>query len=304
MGESYLPQRLATLQVQPRVGLYDGFGRRLSLAFDVRAEAEGVARTIGDTVIAIREGRAQFRRLALENIDIEPIGRAFTPRPHRIRFRGPWWVVGASTPIHGMVGVAQEGIRVVEMTVNGRVVDSTLRFDHPVGVPLHVVLTFAYTTAGTTANYIVGAGPSWLPPAAVIRLAGLPRPVMDAWQTVEFDVPPASRPGHQHLILLFRAEDSVEHLFSATNWAVGEPVWGDGNDVVETLTETQIQALRRDGVVTYDRYLMRQYPGRRAQGVVNGIKIEQVLGPPTPTYESSPLIGTAIEIDFIGPDRR
>jgi len=44
-------------------------------------------------------------------------------------------VVGASAPIHGMVGVAQEGIRVVEMTVNGRVVDSTLRLDHPGGVP-------------------------------------------------------------------------------------------------------------------------------------------------------------------------
>ncbi|MEY4609138.1 MAG: hypothetical protein RL625_1355, partial [Gemmatimonadota bacterium] len=304
MGESYLPQRLATLQVQPRVGVYDGFGRRLLLSGEVRAEAEGIARTIGDTVISLREGRAQFRRLALANIAVQPIGEAFTPQPHRIRFRGPGWVLGTSAPVHGMIGVEQEGIRVVELSVNGRAVDSTLRVTLPVGEPLHFVLTLSYTTAGITSNYIVGAGPTWLPPKeSVIRLAGLPRPVIDAWQTVEFDVPPASGPGHHHLLILFRAEDSVEHLFSATNWAVGTPVWGDGNDLAATLTEGQITQLRRDGQITIDRYLMRQYLGRRAQGSVNGVKIQQVLGPLTPVYQSTPIIGTAIEIDFVVSDR-
>lgn len=302
LGEVFMDQRIGTLQVQPRVGVYDGFGRRLRLDGTVRAVAEGSTRLIGDTVIPLRDGRAQFRKLALTSLEPDPEQQGSSPVPQRIRFSGPGWILGTTATVHGMVGVTQEGVRIVEGTVNGQPIDSTLRVRLPRGARLAFELTIEYTTSGTTQNYVVGAGPTWLDPAtSVIRLAGLPRPVIGAWQTVQFEVPPAERAGHQHLIILFRAEDSVQHLFSATNWSVGAPVWDDGNDIVSTLTEAKIDTLRRSGVVSIDRYLLARYEGRQAQIAVGGIRIERAGGLSGPTYATAPLMGTAIEIDFYEP---
>jgi len=166
---------------------------------------------------------------------------------------------------------------------------------------LEVELTFSYTTPETTVNYVVGAGPTWLDPqTSVIRLAGLPRPIIDAWQTVEFEVSAARRPGHHHLLLLFRAEDSVDHLFSATNWAAGPPVWGDGNDLTTVITEAQVQELRREGVFQFDRYLQGRYRTQQAQLPGLGRRLIRYRD----VYEAlTPIQGAAIEVDFVEPPR-
>lgn len=302
LGEAFMRQRLGALQVQPRVGVYDGFGRRLRIAGSVRAEGQSGTRLIGDTVISLQDGRAQFQKLALTELIADSSLGGVSPVTQRIRFRGSGLILGTSSVVHGMVGPLLEGFRVIRASINGQVLDSTLVARLPVGDPLRIELTFSYTTAGTTANYVVGAGPTWLDPAtSLVRIAGLPRPVIDAWQTVEFEIPAAVRPGHQHILLLFRAEDSVEHLFSATNWAVGLPIWGDGNDLVSTLTEAQIQQLRQDGLVRFDRYLMRRYATPQAQGALGGHRVERDIE--SDGVNPTQLVGTAIEIDFFERDR-
>jgi len=241
--------------------------------------------------------------LVLTDFVLDSSGGGLTPVPQRLRFHGSGLIVGTSTLIHGMVGATSDGIRIIRASINGQELDSTLTARIPAGTPLQVELTFSYTTPATTVNYVVGAGPTWLDPrTSVIRLAGLPRPVIDAWQSVEFDVPASPSPGHHHLLILFRAEDSVDHLFSATNWAMGAPIWGDGNDIAATVTEAQVQALRRDGRFSYDLYLQSPYRTKQAQPVLSGRRINRRLWEVT-QFESTPIQGAAIEIDFFQPGR-
>ena len=302
LGEAHMWQRIGSLQVQPRVGIYDGFGRRLRIAGRVRAVGVAGTRLVGDTILDLSDGRAQFQKLALTELVPDTSLGGSVPVPQRIRFHGSGLILGTSSVVHGMVGPLLEGMRIIRASINGEVLDSTLVARVPVGTPLQVELTFSYTTPNTTANYVVGAGPTWLDPkASLIRISGLPRPVIDAWQTVEFDIAASSRPGHHHVLVLFRAEDSVEHLFSATNWAAGLPVWGDGNDLASSLSESEIQILRRDGVFWYDRYLMRNYATQQAQGALGGIRLDRSI--PSETTEATPIMGSAIEIDFFVRDR-
>jgi hypothetical protein len=163
------------------------------------------------------------------------------------------------------------------------------------GDSIPVELTFEYTTTSATANYVVAAAPSWVSPReGTVRVAGLPRPVRLAWQTVRFVLPPAS-PGHRHVVLAFGAEDSADHLMSATNWTVGPPVWGDGNDLAE-LSETQVQMLRRAGRVWVDRYLFRSYQGRLAQVKFGTEALFSVQTVVQPRYDRWAVLGGAIEL--------
>jgi len=56
------------------------------------------------------------------------------------------------------------------------------------------------------------------------------------------------RPGTYRLIFVFQAETTVDYILSGTNWTVGRPVWGDGNDVARWSRE-QLDAADRAGQV-------------------------------------------------------
>jgi DNA-binding SARP family transcriptional activator len=252
------------LVVQPRVALYDGFGRRRpELAVPVRVK--GVrTRVLGDTVRRVDEGRVQFERLALAPVPRERAGD--DARPPLLVFEGPWWVRSTTVDVSGVWwDHVHDRLRVVRAAVNGRPVDVR----QPIAVPLHedslrFTLTYEFTTDNATANYVVGVGTSWQPHAnSVVRVAGLPRPVVDAWQTVRFAVPAPSRKGAYHVILAMGTEDSVDHLFSATNWAVGAPIWNDGNDL-QDLSPSQRTFLRDSGWVVQQRAITGRYRGPEA----------------------------------------
>ena len=283
------------LVVQPRIALYDGFGRRRDdLDVTVRVQGER-ALVMGDTLRQTEHGRAQFERLALE-----PVPRptaAGDARPPQLVFRGPWWVRDARVEVSGAWwdGV-RDRFRVVRTTVNDRPVGS----DHVVTVragedSLRLTITFEFTTDNATANYVVGAGSSWQPHASsVVRVAGLPRPVVDAWQTVRFAVPAPRRGGPYHLVLAMGTEDSVEHLFSATNWAVGDPVWDDGNDL-QDLTPRQRAFLRDSGWVLQPGALTGRYRGPQGALAVGDTGWRIGVGEYVSTGELL-VIGTAFEV--------
>jgi hypothetical protein len=57
-----------------------------------------------------------------------------------------------------------------------------------------------------------------------------------------------------------RADDSVNHLFSGTNWVLGAPVWNDGNDLHD-LNSVDRAFLRDSGWVMAPLYRNAIYAG-------------------------------------------
>ena len=81
---------------------------------------------------------------------------------------------------------------------------------------------------------------------------------------------------------------------SGTNWAVGAPVWGDGNDLAE-LPEAQVQTLWRTGRVQVDRYLLRSYQGRLAHVKFGSDVLPALQSVVEPQYDPMVILGGAIE---------
>ena len=285
--------RVVVLYVQPRVSVRNAWEQRYTrFSGQVRVHTPfGELR--GDSIGALEDGEVQFRELGILFPGVNEI-----PEDRRapvLRFSGPGFIVGSSPVV---VRGAQVGepthFAIRRLVVAGQPVPVTEAARVVAGDSIPVELTFEYTTTSATANYVVAASPNWVPPReGTIRLAGLPRPVWLAWQTVRFVLPPAP-PGHRHVVLAFGAEDSADHLMSGTNWAVGAPVWGDGNDLAE-LPEAQVQTLWRTGRVQVDRYLLRSYQGRLAHVKFGSDVLPAVQSVVEPQYDPMLVLGGAIE---------
>ncbi|WKW11499.1 AAA family ATPase [Pseudogemmatithrix spongiicola] len=217
------------LEVQPRVRVEDGFGRpwRTPLAVAVRTDA---GRLFGDTIRTTRDGTAQFERLALQ---LDAVEASEPARQVHLLVTGPWFVRAARAPMTGVfTGTVGDDFRITKLEVNRVPVGDSLIVDVAAGDSLLVDLTFQYTTVRATANYLVGAAATWEPREdASIRLAGLPRPVHEAWRHVTFSLRAPSAPGNHYVVVLFGLDDTVEHMFASTNWMFGAPRWNDGDDI-------------------------------------------------------------------------
>lgn len=284
----------APFYVQPRVAVANRLGYRFR-SWRGAVRVRGLdGRIVGDSVQPLDGGRAQFTRLGL-------VFEAWPTSPSRegarLRLMGPGLVMGTTVHVRGVVPALEADWRIVTAVVNGVALDSTRRATVAVGDSVHVRLTFEYTTTAATANYVVAGAPSWLPPqTGAVRVAGLPRPVREAWQTVAFTLPGRPVPGHGHLVLVFGGEDTADHLSSATNWSVGSPVWGDGNDLAE-VPEAAVQSLRRERLITIPKYLYGSYAGRLAYPVI-GDSVERGGIAAGPVYTAIVLRGDAIEFEF------
>jgi hypothetical protein len=170
-------------------------------------------------------------------------------RPVNVEFHGPWWLRPARAEIPGLnTAVGQDGFRIISVKANGMPVGEDLIVMAKARDSLRFDVVFEYTTMHSTANYIVGAMPTWgRRDASAIRLAGLPRPVVNAWRSVSFAVAPPGQPGEHYVVILMDMEDTVEHMFSGTSWQTGVPVWNDGNDILDQPREV-FEDLRRSGL--------------------------------------------------------
>jgi hypothetical protein len=285
-----------TLIVQPRVSVRNGFGRALRLNLPVTMTVPN-ALVRGDSVVMLRGGLHQFERLLVER---DPA----LPPPLRadwhITARGPWWVRGTSARIGGS-GAADlaHGFRAVSLRVTGGELIDTMHVRARLGDSLRFDLTFEYSTTLSTANYVVAGTPTWGERrASVIRLGGLPSPVERAWQTVTFSVPPPPGPGMHHVVIVLGLEDEAANVLSSTNWAVGEPVWYDGNDVVD-LPPSAFETLRRTGLLTIPEYLHRFYQGRLPDVRLGDTIIRNSAWNDRPGRRPQNHSGIAIRIDVV-----
>jgi len=262
--------------VQPRVVIRDGFGRLRPL-HGVPVQVRGVrAQLDGDTARLSEGGRVQFEALTLSP-DREELLPPDAP-PVQLTFRGPWWMRKATIDLPGLWWRGKwDHFRVVKASVNGRAITpGSVASLQPGEDSVVVVMTIEFSTRVATANYVLGAAPLWLPrETSVVRVAGLPRPVIDAWSTVRFAVPAPSEPGRHAIIMAMGADDSVDHFFSGTTWLVGSPRWYDGNDLHD-LRVDQRAHLRDSGWVFLSGALTAQYA--RPQGAVVGSQQPDVVG--------------------------
>jgi len=282
--------RMVHFRAQPRLRAVDGHGDfDPSASGTVRAELVGAPpgmHLLGDTMIAMVGGVAQFNDLRLESDSVTRKGH-----PYFIRFTGDeaWRVVEHEVlgePLAGEV----DALRLLRLRVDGRevAVDSVLRLD--LGAPHELELLLKYTTTSAVANLPLGAAVTWGPrDSSTIRITSLPRPMRDARMTSRVLLPPPTAPGHHHIIIVFGYEDSADHVMSGTNWTIGRPVWNDGNDVHD-LTEAELQELRTRGRVLLSRSLQRPWSGRDEFGV----RAARASVPGAWVY------GTAIEVEVVG----
>lgn len=276
--------------IQPRIRVVDGFGRTLTRYSGV-VLARGVTRgVVGDTIVPIRDGRASFERLAL----LDPPPGYSDSSEALVDFRSTGLARSVRTQIVGAWSQQDDEFRPVRIVVNGMEIDSTLQVRIGGVDSLHVTLTFEYTTRSATANYVVGAAARWMPrESATVRLAGLPRPVRRAWRTSSFVLPAPPTPGSNFVVVLVGQEESVEHVFSGTNWTAGEPRWNDGNDVAD-LSLGEIRALRSTGHTTL-HVLNRGYRGRLSVVVV-GADVRSTKIRADDWIEQTPVLGFAFEV--------
>ena len=138
------------------------------------------------------------------------------------------------------------------------------------------------------------ANNSWWKIGDVIPLIGTPSWGNDStsWWLIDSSLPWGSsiqtanvqliaplEPGTYYIIFAFHAEETGDQVASATNWALGYDVWGDGNDIAE-FNATQIAQAQQVGG-TVDNWL--------------------VLGPSgTPTYILAPVPAAAITVVVSG----
>ncbi|MDQ8157694.1 MAG: AAA family ATPase [Gemmatimonadota bacterium] len=288
-------EHVVVFYVQPRVSVQNAFGRRYErFTGPVRAHSP-FGELQGDTSRRLVDGAVQFEELGVLYPPTAEIPDEF--RTPALRFSASGIVWGSRrVAVRGAQVGAPTAFRILRLVIDGTATapDAAVRVVE--GDSIRVQLTFEYTTTGATANYVVAAAPDWVPaPEATIRLAGLPRPVQGAWQTVRFTLPPAPV-GHRHLIVVFGGDDSADHLLSATNWTVGLPVWGDGNDLVD-LPHDRVHAFSRTGILVVTNYLYRSYEAQLAQVKFGAQKLLRSPRGGSPKYAEFILLGGVVEFD-------
>jgi DNA-binding SARP family transcriptional activator len=111
-------------------------------------------------------------------------------------------------------------------------------------------LQLEYTSRWGAASVMLAATTTWGdPPEQVVTVGPLATPVAGQPRSAGLRLAGPDEPGTYRLILVFQAEPTVDYVLSGTNWTVGRPVWGDGNDVARWTPAQFAEADRRGQVL-------------------------------------------------------
>jgi DNA-binding SARP family transcriptional activator len=129
------------------------------------------------------------------------------------------------------------------------------------GKPVAVELQLGYTSPYNAASMMAAAVPAW--PSArqnPIELGPFATPTRDGTRYATFSFVAPETIGNYRIFLVLAAESDGAHIASATNWAVGAPIWNDGNDIADW-GEPQAIAARQSGHVAVDGWRYTKYRG-------------------------------------------
>jgi len=106
-----------------------------------------------------------------------------------------------------------------------------------------------YSTHWPTAAVWLSMTPTWGEPKSVgVDLTPIMTPVRREVTDVPISLRAPLKPGHYWIIFVIDAEDSGGYALSRTNWMVGHPIWGDGNEVA-LLPDSSIRRANVNGFV-------------------------------------------------------
>ncbi len=142
-------------------------------------------------------------------------------------------VVSASLKPDGTIVDFRPRLRVHHGTANAVPFDS-LHAEVTVlaGTPITIRVAMRVSTSWGAAAVMHVAAPSWGDPrTSWIELGAVPTPTLGAVLESAFTLPAPPRAGRYFVFLALGPEPESRWIASGTNWKVGRPQWGDGNDL-------------------------------------------------------------------------
>lgn len=174
-------------------------------------------------------------------------------------------------------------LRIVGGTVNAAPLDSP---NHSVrlvaGERLVAQLSLRVSTRWAAAAVMLAAVPTWGDArTSWIELGPVPTPTRDHLMSTSFSVTAPRRPGRYYVFVATDAEPSSVWIASGTNWLVGRPRWGDGNDLA-TFGEAEAAVLRANAGEPTPRMwrYFRHSPRERALPAADVITVDVIARPP------------------------
>ena len=180
-------------------------------------------------------------------------GRAEFPKTG-VQARGPIVLEFATTRGHAKVRVPfgdadrsrDHPLKLLSGELGGRTLD-------PANPELHVrrsaqvsgSVSVEYTSTFADATIWFAATPTWgSPRTSYASFGALSTPARARSRTERIQFTAPAQPGRYYYLFVWGPESSAEFLLSATNWAIGAPRWGDGNDIASTPIPVIEQAMR------------------------------------------------------------
>jgi len=234
----------------PVIEVQDASGRRVRDAdVEVRVDAGGDhSYLVGTTSVRPVQGLATFNDIAVS---------PDAPQDLALRFSAEG-MQPVTTRLAGIEGptlwLDRARLNGQELTPASRVVTIAP------GEDIRGEVVLRYSAYWAAASVILGAFPGWGDKREnFVTISALATPVVDAMSRHLLSIPGPDRPGDYHLVLAFAAETDARWIASGTNWAVGTPIWGDGNDLAD-LPDSALDQANRLGHLRLDWYF-RQIQG-------------------------------------------
>jgi len=166
-----------------------------------------------------------------------------------LRFEAPGHAsVITDLPISEQTSDRDIRVRLLEGTIASQVVRGReARITVARGAPISGVLQVQYLSDFRSASVWLAMTPSWGDPKTAGRdVTPVTTPIQDNVIDVPIDYVAPNRPGRYWILLVLSAEDSGGFILSRSNWTMGTPLWGDGNDVA-LLPDSVIREANRTG---------------------------------------------------------
>ena len=169
-----------------------------------------------------------------------------------IRFEAPGHASGTTNlPISVQSSDREIRVRLLEGKLASKVVRGRdARITVARGSPISGVIQVQYTSDYRSASVWLAMTPTWGDPKTAGRdVTPVTTPMRDNVIDVSIDYVAPNRPGRYWMIFALSPEDSGGFILSRSNWTMGTPLWGDGNDVA-SLPDSVIREANRTGGLT------------------------------------------------------
>ena len=231
------PSRLVLLQAPlagsesgivpvPVIEVQDASGRRVRDAHVVvQVEMVDIPHgVLGETAVTVDNGLATFDRIT------------FAPRlPPGVSLR---FSADSLPPVSvSVLGEDDLWLKLDRAELNGQTLSSENRaLRIRPGETIQGDLTLRYSAVWPAASVLLVAAPNWGDKRTnFVTVGPLATPAKNAISRSHLTIPGPPVPGVYRLILSFAAETEGVWIASSTNWKVGTPVWGDGNDLADLI---------------------------------------------------------------------